>query len=165
MKNRKERQALIRQIITSGRIGSQEELLGMLHEKGYAMTQATLSRDLKMMKVVKMPAGNTGYIYTVQEDFLPVNREEKLRINYLAEGFRSLQFSGQLAVIHTLPGYANSIAVVIDRAAPPEILGTIAGDDTILVIMKENITRNELISALCRTMPYLKTKIGNNNEK
>ncbi len=160
MKNREERRATIRQIIASGRISSQEELLSMLREKGFNLTQATLSRDLKMLKVVKVPAGSAGYVYMVPEGIALENREEKLRINYLADGFRDLQFSGNLAVVRTLPGYASSIAAVIDNANPPAILGTIAGDDTILVILKEGLVRSEFINTLIRIMPYLKTKIG-----
>lgn len=86
--------------------------------------------------------------------------EEQLRVNYLADGFRELRMSGNLAVIRTFPGYASSIAAVIDAAQPAEILGTVAGDDTILVILTEGTTRSELTSRLVTIMPYLKTREG-----
>jgi transcriptional regulator of arginine metabolism len=160
MKKMKKRQEVICQMIVSGRIHSQEQLLALLREQGMELTQATLSRDLKMMKVVKVPDKNDEYIYMVQEDINLENREERLKVNFLAEGFRDLQFSGNLAVIRTLPGYASSLAVVIDSASPDTILSTIAGDDTILIILKEGVSRSELVHTLVNILPYLKTKIG-----
>jgi transcriptional regulator of arginine metabolism len=159
MKRKQERHEQIRHLIRAGRIGSQDELLFLLREKGYTSTQATLSRDLHEMKVLKVPAGDKGYVYLDPDDKKPDFHEEQLRINYLAEGFRDLQLSGNLAVIRTLPGYASSIAVVIDNARLKELLGTIAGDDTILVILKENVTKSDLIAVLLKTLPYLKNKI------
>ncbi len=87
------------------------------------------------------------------------NKHDKTRINFLAESFKDLQFSGNLAVIRTLPGYASSIATVIDKAVIWEIIGTIAGDDTILIILREGISKIDLINALINTMPNLKGKI------
>lgn len=162
---REQRHELIRQLISSGRIGSQDELLSLLREKGVALTQATLSRDLYMMKVIKVPDGKNGHVYLNPEGFLPEKREEQLRVNYLADGFRDLQFSGNLAVIRTLPGYASSIAAVIDGARPELLLGTIAGDDTILLILKEDFTRDDLIQKLTTIMPYLKAKLDNKKTK
>jgi len=180
MKRKQERHEQIRHLIRAGRIGSQDELLFLLREKGYTSTQATLSRDLHEMKVLKVPAGDKGYVFIIRikvnisfkvpagdkgyvyldpDDKKPDFHEEQLRINYLAEGFRDLQLSGNLAVIRTLPGYASSIAVVIDNARLKELLGTIAGDDTILVILKENVTKSDLIAVLLKTLPYLKNKI------
>ena len=159
MRNRRERQDSIRRMIVSGRIHSQEQLLSLLREQGLELTQATLSRDLKMMKVIKVPDKNDEYVYMVQEGLNLEEREERLKIGFLAEGFRDLQFSGNLAVIRTLPGYASSIAVMIDSVSPGTILGTIAGDDTILIILKEGVKRSELVQTLVDTLPYLKTKI------
>ncbi len=164
MKQKAERQGIIRQMIASGRISSQEQLLMMLREQGIDLTQATLSRDLKGMGIFKIPDGRNGYLYRVQEGLLPETREQMLRMNYLAEGFRDLRFSGNLAVIRTLPGYASSLAAVIDRADPPLILGTLAGDDTILLIVKEGTPDKEVVSILIHIMPYLKIKFGNSQE-
>lgn len=160
MKNREWRHTIIREVILSGRIGNQETLLLALRGKGLDLTQATLSRDLKEMKVVKISSGTQGYVYMIPEEMVlePAGRSE--RINYLAEGFLSIRFSDNLAVIRTLPGYASSIASVIDRKEIPSVLGTIAGDDTILVVRNEKATFDELIGILIKTMPILKTKIG-----
>ena len=83
---------------------------------------------------------------------------EQIRVNYLADGFKDLRFSGNLAVLRTLPGYASSFAAVIDRADSWEILGTVAGDDTILIIQREGISKADLINALINIMPNLKDK-------
>lgn len=160
MKKKSDRHQAIREIISNNRIGSQEELLELLHKRGYDLTQATLSRDLKVMHVAKIADNSDSYVYVMPDSIanaLPQRSPE--RINYLADGFMGISFSGNLSVIRTLPGYASSIAAVIDNASPSEIIGTIAGDDTILVILKEGISRNELIATVKKIMPYLKDKI------
>ncbi|MFZ5430970.1 MAG: arginine repressor [Bacteroidota bacterium] len=160
MKNKSERHQTIRQIITTDRIASQERLLELLKERGFNLTQATLSRDLKLMQVAKVADASEGYVYVMPGMVNnPEPNRDPDRINFLADGFRGIRFSGNLSVIRTLPGYASSIAAVIDNANPWEILGTIAGDDTILVIIKEGVSRPEFVSALKRIMPYLKDKI------
>jgi len=159
-KNKQERQEMVRQLIRAGRLGSQEELLTLLRERGFSCTQATLSRDMHEMKVVKLPGGESGYVYVLPDEVLLRGSEEQLRVNYLADGFRDLRISGNLAVIRTYPGYASSIAAVIDAAQPAEILGTVAGDDTILVILSEGTTREQLTTRLVKIMPYLKTREG-----
>jgi len=139
MKNRFKRQAEIRKVIQKGNVQSQDELLIELKAIGYDLTQATLSRDLKEMQVAKVPHPAKGYVYVIPEEEKTRDTPEMKRVNYLADGFRDLRFSGNLAVLRTQPGYASSFAAVIDKANSWEILGTIAGDDTILIIMKEGI--------------------------
>lgn len=159
MKNRVQRQLEIRRIIAKGNVHSQEELLNRLKLKGFDLTQATLSRDLKFLQVAKVPHPLNGYIYIIpddgQQDVKPVRSKD----NFLAEGFKGLEFSGNLAVMKTLPGYASTIAAVIDSARQWEILGTIAGDDTILIIRREGTTNTDLINALVSIIPKLKNKI------
>jgi transcriptional regulator of arginine metabolism len=159
MKNRFKRQAEIRKIIQKGNVHSQEELLSELKGMGFDLTQATLSRDLKEMQVAKMAHPVKGYVYVVPEGEKNKNIPDIKRVNYLADGFRDLRFSGNLAVLRTQPGYASTIAAVIDKAEPWEILGTIAGDDTILIIMKEGISKLDLVNALVTIMPKLEGKI------
>lgn len=159
MKNRAERQLEIREIIRKGTVHSQDELLAELKARGYVLTQATLSRDLKVLQVAKVPHPLKGYVYAVPEG----KNEEPLtgqsRVNFLSDGFRDIQFSGNLAVLKTVPGYASSIAAVIDRSNPWEILGTIAGDDTILLIQREGISKTGVVQALIQIMPNLKDKL------
>jgi transcriptional regulator of arginine metabolism len=158
MKNRVERQLEIRKIILKGNVHSQDELLKQLKQQGFNLTQATLSRDLKVLQVAKVPHPANGYVYTIPGEEREVQTSEQIRVNYLADGFRDLRFSGNLAVLRTLPGYANSFAAVIDRADSWEILGTVAGDDTILIIQREGISKADLINALINIMPNLKDK-------
>jgi transcriptional regulator of arginine metabolism len=159
MKNRFKRQAEIRKVIQKGNVHSQDELLVQLKELGFDLTQATLSRDLKEMQVAKVPHPAKGYVYVMPEGEKIITKPAQSGINYLADGFRDLLFSGNLAVLRTQPGYASTIAAVIDKAEPWEILGTVAGDDTILIIMKEGITKLDLINALVTIMPKLEGRI------
>ena len=159
MKNRVQRQLEIRKIIAKGKVHSQEELLATLKRRGFELTQATLSRDLKFLQVAKVPHPLKGYVYEIPENGQLQKKPKQLRENYLADGFMSLHFSGNMAVMKTLPGYASSFAAVIDGAGQWEILGTIAGDDTILIIQREGTMKNDLINALVSIMPKLKNKL------
>jgi transcriptional regulator of arginine metabolism len=159
MKIRIQRQVEIRKIIQKGNVHSQDELLVELKTIGYDLTQATLSRDLKEMQVAKVSHPVKGYVYVISDGASPVSNTEGNQVNYLADGFRDLRFSGNLAVIRTQPGYASTIAAVIDKAERWEILGTVAGDDTILIIMKEGISKLDLINALVLIMPKLEGKV------
>lgn len=156
MGNRTERLLAIKDIIASRKVSSQEELLMLLDRKGLKYTQATLSRDLKFLKVNKISDPEKGYIYE-----LPGQHQISSEIaeTYAAQGFVSIQFSNRLGVIKTLPGYASSIASLIDKAGPFEIIGTIAGDDTILIIPQENVTERDIINSLILIIPELKDKI------
>lgn len=160
MKNRTKRQLAIKKIITTNEIGGQEELLVKLREVGFDLTQATLSRDLKILKVAKVPQTNKGYVYVIPEGAGIGQQQENTSINFLVDGFRDLRFSGNLAVLRTRPGYASSIAAVLDHADPYEIIGSVAGDDTILLVMREGITPSDLINSLILVMPKLEDKIG-----
>lgn len=159
MKNKTQRQLEIRKIIQKGNISSQEELLMELKHRGYELTQATLSRDLKVLQVAKTTHPTQGYIYTMSESENNKTAQIQNRVNYLADGFVGIQFSGNLAVVKTMPGYASSIAAAIDLTKPWEIIGTVAGDDTILIIQREGISRTDLVTALVSIMPKLKGRI------
>ncbi|AEJ62309.1 arginine repressor, ArgR [Spirochaeta thermophila DSM 6578] len=153
MKGREERLKLIRQIIRSSRVRSQEELLERLAAYGHRITQATLSRDLKLLKVGKVAEGENGYYY-----ILPGENETEGEVgnNFVQDfirGFRSLEFSGNLAVIRTLPGHANSVAFALDTFQIPSLLGTVAGDDTIIAVLKEGTSREAFLETLSRYIP------------
>ena len=160
MKNRTKRQLAIKQVILNGRISSQDELLHIMKDQGFELTQATLSRDLRILKVGKVLDQALGYVYLIPETVNTDNQRENSHVNFLADGFRDLRFSGNLAVIRTIPGYASSLAVAIDKAEPYEIIGTIAGDDTILIVMRENITPSDLKNSLILILPKLEEKLG-----
>ena len=148
----------IMKIIENQKIDSQEELLKKLEEQGFILTQATLSRDLKFLKVGKVADGEGGYIYISPENTYKTDSKIAQKI-FPVNGFLSLEFSNNLAVIKTLPGYASSIASTIDTFSLYEILGTIAGDDTILVIPREEVSSHDIINALVLKIPEIKDKI------
>ena len=156
MGNRTERLLAIKDLIVNSKISSQEELLGLLQERGLTYTQATLSRDLKFLKVNKISDAEKGYIYELPDQHIITNDAAE---SYAAQGFVSLQFANNLCVIKTLPGYASSIASLIDRSTPFEIVGTIAGDDTILIIPHDNVSESDVVNALVLIIPELKDKL------
>ena len=137
-------------IISSQELGSQEELLSALQKEGFRLTQATLSRDLKQLKVAKAASMSGNYVYVLPNETMykrvssPYSVKEMLEI----PGFVSINFSGNMGVIKTRPGYASAIAWNIDSSELPQILGSIAGDDTIFVVIKEGFTHKEVINAL-----------------
>ncbi len=141
MNTKEQRLRTISQIISNEIIRSQEDLIQSLAKKGLFVTQATLSRDMKELKIVKRHDEKNGYVYALPEQ-TAVNQEmaetEKLHI----------EFSGTLAIVKTRPGYAMAIAAEIDKHNPREIAGTIAGDDTILIIPREGYLREQVATAL-----------------
>jgi transcriptional regulator of arginine metabolism len=142
------RQARIVTLLSSNPVRSQSELATMLAEEGIDVTQATLSRDLEELGAVKLRGadGGTG-VYIVPEDGSPVRgvsggTDRMARL--LNELLVSTDASGNLAVLRTPPGAAHYLASAIDRASLPHVVGTIAGDDTILVVAREPMTGAEL---------------------
>lgn len=147
MKNKTKRLLLIRKLIENEQICSQEELLYKLKKEGVEATQSTLSRDLKFMRVAKIPHKDKGYIYIIPENIQHDQSDEKIS-TIVTDSILSIDFSQNIAVIKTLPGYAKAVTVMIDNESYFEILGTIGGDDTILIVMREGVNRNELLDAL-----------------
>lgn len=145
-------------IISSQELGSQEELLSALQKEGFRLTQATLSRDLKQLKVAKAASMSGNYVYVLPNETMykrvssPYSVKEMLEI----PGFVSINFSGNMGVIKTRPGYASSIAWNIDNSNTPQLLGTIAGDDTIFIVIKEGYTQQEVTEALSKIIPNMK---------
>lgn len=154
MKTRTQRLLAVKKIIENQKISSQEELLEMLVKGGFQLTQATLSRDLKFLRAAKIADASRGYVY-----FLPSQESEQANLlsgeNFPLNGFVSIEFAWHLGVIRTLPGYASSIASAIDKMGDYQIIGTIAGDDTILIIPREGATKEDVIHILARLMPEI----------
>lgn len=163
MKNKKNRHRIIKEILSTTSIGSQDDLLRVLDEKGFSLTQATLSRDLKSMRVVKRHTENGGYIYDLTEDMsipskisLPTTgKDDESDFSFSQRGFLSIEFSGNMAVIKTKPGYAAGIASDIDTYSYSHFIGSIAGDDTILLIIREGIKRESVMDALALVIPHI----------
>lgn len=150
---KKNRHTTIKEIILSEDITNQDMLLNVLIGKGFDVTQATLSRDIKELKIIKAPTSKGSYAYQLADAV--VNSQENM-MSLSSFGFLSIEFSGQLAVIKTRPGYAMAIAGDIDAKANQTILGTVAGDDTILLIPKDNISREEILASLSSFIPNMK---------
>lgn len=148
---KKYRHKIIKELIQSNDIISQEALLNLLIEKGFEITQATLSRDIKELKIIKAPTTKGNYVYQLSNMTDEVEDAPTTLLSTF--GFVNIEFSGQLAVVKTRPGYAMAIAAEIDRKANKYILGTVAGDDTILLIPRENVSRGEVLEALSQFIP------------
>ena len=158
MKVKNNRLEALRLIISSQQLGSQDELLNALQKEGFKLTQATLSRDLKQLKVAKAASMSGNYVYVLPNEtmYKRVSTPNSIREMLKVPGFVSINFSGNLGIIKTRPGYASSIAWNIDNSDVPEILGTIAGDDTIFIVIKEGIKHQEIVDALSDIVPNMK---------
>lgn len=158
MNDKNNRLELLKMLISSRQMGSQDEVLQALSQEGIKITQATLSRDMKQLKVAKAATMNGTYIYVLPNETMYKRvhgsqlASEMLRI----PGFQSINFSGNIGVIKTRPGYASSIAYNIDNSDIPEILGTIAGDDTIFIVARQGSTPQEVIDSLETVIPDIK---------
>ena len=147
MKIKTSRIEALKMLISSKELTCQEDVLKALQKEGFKLTQATLSRDMKQLKIAKAASMNGKYVYVLPNETMyrripnPPSALEMLK----TPGFLSINFSGNMIVIKTRPGYASSIAYNID-----EILGTIAGDDTIFIVAKEGTSRESIVETINR---------------
>lgn len=147
----------ITELIQNNHIPNQERLQNMLLMEGIQVTQATLSRDLRSLNVYKVAHEDLGYVYSLPK---VSEAKENEKTDLLANAFKGITFSGNTAVIKTLPAFANSIALTIDQSDRDEIIGSLAGDDTIILILNEKIKdRQEVKDALIEIMPGISGKI------
>ena len=130
------RHNLIKEIIRNKGIGSQKDLVENLAKNGLSVTQATVSRDIKELRLVKSKnlSGDLVYVFQGNSNLDPNERLDRT----LGEFGRSVERSDSLVVLKTTPGAAQTVAKCIDEVNPSEIIGTVAGDDTILVIARDN---------------------------
>lgn len=145
MKSKLERQRVIREVIKDNRVANQEELSVLLSQRGMNVAQATLSRDIRELRITKIHDGN-GYFYSLPQ---PGMLRGVLRDSSMSsDSIDSLEFSGSMAVIKTRPGHSGMIASIIDEGRLPEVMGTLAGDDTILLVLREGATHDEVADSL-----------------
>lgn len=157
MKSRNERMEVLRLILTNTEVGSQEALLQELEAEGYKVTQATLSRDLQKLKAAKV-ASATGYRYMLPENPLYRRRISAEIPGFLKNtGFVGLEFSGNIALLRTRPGYAAGISTDIDEHNLESVAGTLAGDDSIIVVIREGYDRQQVIDDLAHVLPAVKS--------
>ena len=150
-----DRLAALRLIVTSSELSSQDEVIRALARQGIVTAQATLSRDMKQLKIVKTANAEGRYVYAIPEEtaYRRVHRPQVTADILPTPGFKSKQFSGNMAVIRTRPGFASSIASNIDSANMKDILGTIAGDDTIFLVIREGAMNVDVMDQLASIIP------------
>ena len=143
-----QRQHLVAKLLSHHAVTSQEQLVVLLGEEGVAATQATVSRDLDDLGAIKVRAGAGDTVYAIPE--LPKDQrapEDHLR-RTLGDWVVEVAASGNLVVLRTPPGTANVVGSALDRSGLPEILGTVAGDDTLFVVVAEGLTGAQVADQL-----------------
>lgn len=136
------RQDTIIRLITENNIKTQEGLANALREEGFQVTQATVSRDIKSMHLIKVTAEDGGYKYAMPET-QDRNISDRL-IRILSDSLISVDYAGHTIVVKTLSGSANIAAEALDTLNWPEILGTIAGDNTVFIVVRGEHTTAEI---------------------
>ncbi|RNC29241.1 MAG: Arginine repressor [Candidatus Dichloromethanomonas elyunquensis] len=129
------RQKKIQELIANETVRTQEELAQKLLENGFPVTQATISRDIKEMGLVKVPGQGDEYRYAVRSELHPVSYQERLK-RMCRESVVSYDDSENIIVVKTIPGNAQALASLLDSAGWREVIGTVAGDDTIFLLVK-----------------------------
>jgi transcriptional regulator of arginine metabolism len=155
VKERLSRLKAVRKLIKTYRIESQEALSERLRAEGFTVTQATLSRDLKLLKVGKVSDGQSGYIYTLPGE---EERQESAQayIHDFLAGYISIEWSGNLVVIKTYSGHSDSVALAVDNLALECVLGTISGrDNTVFVALREGVSGDDFMEYMRRSIPEL----------
>lgn len=150
MRQKEKRLEIIKKLISEHKINNQAELLEWMKSKGFEATQATLSRDIKLLKIIKTPDEKGDYIYRIPEE--NIYAKEIISANTSP----SIEFSDSLAVMKTSPGYAMGIASDIDQLITRGIMGTIAGDDTILLILRKGFVKSQIIDDLSQIIPSIR---------
>lgn len=153
MKKRSTRLEAVKNLIKTRQIESQTVLLELLQNEGFEVTQATLSRDLKLLKVGKIPDDKKGYIYTLAAE--DETHTEHLYSQDFLRGYTSIRYSGNTVVIKTHSGHSNTVAEALDCLAVEGVLGTLAGDNCIFVCLEENVSGERFLQNLKEKIPEL----------
>ena len=133
---------MILEIISQENIETQEQLLARLQERGISSTQATISRDIKQMHLIKEPVGQGVYKYAVSGNRTKLNFAEKLRTIF-RESITSIAYAQNIVVIKTMPGLASAACSALDNMNISYMVGSLAGDDTAFLLMKDNTSADE----------------------
>jgi len=158
VKERVARLKAVSTLLKNNRIDSQDSLLGFLQKEGFAVTQATLSRDLKELKVGKIPDGRGAYVYS-----LPGGDErreiERTSIHDFQKGYISIDWSGNIVVVKTYSGHSDPVSLALDSFGFDEVLGTVAGrDNAVAVFLREGVTGKDFMKRLKEIIPDLEKK-------
>lgn len=138
----------IKEIINKQDINTQSALADALNSFGFNATQATVSRDIKELGLIKVSAQNGGYKYAIAGDLDETRSVSSKILNVFCESVISINYSENIIVVKTLSGSANAAAALIDKLNVPEILGCIAGDDTIMVVASSTSKAPEVVDKL-----------------
>jgi transcriptional regulator of arginine metabolism len=156
MNSKQNRISQITQIIENDIVRSQNDIITKLNERGVEITQASLSRYLKEIKASRIPDGMGGYIYKI-----PENNGTTQTVSIASE-IISVEFVGQsIVVIRTGGGYANAVSALIDSRKLQHFAGTVSGDDTIIIVIRDGYTRHQIKQTLVTEFPYIKDKFLN----
>ena len=156
MSKKSERLDVIRNLIDSEQISSQEELLSWLKRVGIDATQSTLSRDMKELRAIKVPDAEKGYIYLLPETLQAEQTSGKVSSS-VTDNIRYIEFSGNMIVIRTKAGYAKAVGVMVDNEDYDDVLGTLAGDDTVFVLLAEGVKPLDFLPSFDSIHPDIKT--------
>jgi transcriptional regulator of arginine metabolism len=155
MKERLARLKAVRKLIKTYRIESQETLLGHLEKEGFIVTQATLSRDLKLLKVGKISDGHNGYVYSLPGEDDRQETERTYIYDFL-RGYVSIEWSGNLVVIKTYSGHSDAVALAVDNLGIDDVMGTISGrDNTVFVALREGFSGEDFLLRMKENIPEL----------
>ena len=149
IRDKDSRRERIRQLITTERIATQMELSRRLEEEGFQVTQATVSRDIRELRLVKKSDGGGRYHYEVSEPAERYHASGKF-YNLYTSSVTNVDYAQNLVVIHTYTGMAQAVCATMDEMEWPDVLGTIAGDDTVLVICRSEASAQELVATLMK---------------
>lgn len=155
MNKRQARLAEIVNILLHNSVGSQEELMAFLNERNYNVTQATLSRDLKTLRTSKVATELGGYRYIIAANGTAADEVATHAMDTVRQAsILSVSRSANIVVLRTRNGYAGGVAYDIDELKAPEILGCVAGADTIFITLAEDADLNKVRIALSKVVPH-----------
>lgn len=145
---RNARRRMMRQLLADGAVTSQKQLAEALAEAGFAVTQATVSRDLDALGAVRVKSDDNGPHYEILDDRFAFRPGIESAARAMSEFAQSIAASGNLVVVHTAPGAAHLLASALDGAGIDDVIGTVAGDDTIMIVAAEGVSGASLVEVL-----------------
>jgi transcriptional regulator of arginine metabolism len=155
VKERTARLEAARKLIKKEKIKSQDTLLALLQNEGFPLTQATLSRDLRELKVGKVSDGRGAYVYTLPSDE-ERRKAERACIQDFLKGYVSVDWSGNVVLVKTYSGHSDPVALAVDSLNFDEVLGTVAGrDNAVAVFLREGVSGEDFMKRLRETIPEL----------
>lgn len=145
---KKNRQMKVLEIISKHEVETQDELIELLKAEEYYVTQATISRDIRELDLIKISTPRGTYKYTVSSHAENEKKKTSHLGNALVSSLVSIDFANNIIVVKTVPGMSNAIAIEIERIHMPEMLGCVAGDDTIIMVMRNEAAAMDISARL-----------------